>query len=280
MRARACRVVITGVAVLWLAGCTPPTSDEVTFEGPLGAVGDADVTAPPTESGDDDAAPDPEVDAADESDFEDEAPMYPHEAVLHATGNSGDTADVTLRLGDPVPGDTVMDPVVHACDDYLSSQVNTTLARTLAIPVQIEVRLTSSMQAQVTVNPDQPRARNDEIRMEVPSGALFIRSDDMSCLYYAGDGAGMARWTMNSGDFAIADWWVLMPTVITPNDPTGLAGEGMAALGFDPMVALPGGLASTEYEPGPGVVSCSRPELTYLTVNEEAAIASGCTPMS
>lgn len=280
MRGRACLVVITGAVVLSLTGCAPPTSDEVTFEGPLDNVGDADITAPSKESGDDDAAPDPEADPADESDFEDEAPMYPHEAVLHATGNAGDTADVTLRLGDPVPGDTVMDPVVHACDDYLSSQVNTTLARTLAIPVQIEVLLTSSMQAQVTVNPDQPRARNDATRMEVTSGALFIRSDQMSCLYYASDGAGMARWTMNPGDFAITDWWVLMPTVITPDDPTGLAGPGMSALGFNPMIALPGGLATVEYEPGPGVVSCEDYRMTYLTVNEEAAIASGCTPMS
>lgn len=251
-------VIVAFVACLSVAGCAPVSTPEDPGPPPITVVPQPETPDPSPESTAESAVSETE---------------YPHEMLLHATGPDGDTGDVYLRVGDPVPGDTVTDPDIHACDDWLSEQYQVTLARVLAIPVQIEAHLTSSMQAEMQVDLTGPIAFADSSPVDFGLSTVYLSVDGRAC-----GGARFSSWALEPNAYGVAEWWVFILGVVSPNDPTGLAADGMDTLGFSASVALSRYVAEQTYEPGPGVVSCGsyRP-VTYLTVNEAAALAGGCT---
>ena len=214
-----------------------------------------------------------------------------------ATDSQGDAVSVEVLFGHhdsaeswAGAGSGTAKPAINSCDQDLAS-AGSSLARSVAFPVAVTMKVTSSLATDV------------EVRLSAVSEAMsggLVGSPERVQLWgavYADNGpichpstdplsAGTVRWTSATATPGTElNWqgWLIIPNDITPKDPSGKNGVASRLL-VNPDIRLGGNQADYKYDlsASTSVVTCSASDPAagqqqYAAVDARAAAAQGCT---
>jgi hypothetical protein len=203
--------------------------------------------------------------------------------------SSGNAVAVTIGVGTPGPMSSSSDQTLAACDEEVTSGESTPAA-SIAIPITVTMQVTSS------------QSTNVEVNLSALSGATgggnatgassFLQGPTLWAGDYGGDpqcnvpavGGGDVQWTPDvatPGVTHIWNAWLILPGVITPNDPSGLS--EVKRLLMQAAIGLNGATPSAPtYTGGSNLVACDgqaefgSDSLAYVAIDPAVALASGC----
>lgn len=125
--------------------------------------------------------------------------------VLEAAWKSGDEVRLTETIGKAVGVDEVPSDVTAAAEGCIQQD-----SRTMAVPVEVSVEVTSSLPASVTVDLNA--------QQDVGPQVVYDLSDGLTCSSEAGD----RQWTdLEPGSSGSVSYWVFLRNAITPATPDG-----------------------------------------------------------
>lgn len=212
------------------------------------------------------------------------ATVPPAAAEMTAMTDNGDAVSVSVRIRTP----TALADVETAQGICAGTLSDTEQERAVAIPIVLDVQVTSSMSTPVTVRLAEAAV--------VDSGTAHL-SMDTDGWYWAdrhsfGDScerpgdynskAGTVHWTdIGAGHHAIFQTWLIVPDDISPNDPTGQAGKASRVV-LSPEIGIGDAQAERTFAASPNVVTCTvgdpaAPGRPLIAVDPGAARAAGCT---
>lgn len=205
-------------------------------------------------------------------------------AEITATTDSGDSVDVSVGLGTPAPL-TDSPGALDICGGTIST---TDQQRALAIPVSLNMRVTSSMTAAVTISLAESAI--------VDNGAAYLSMDTQGWYWAAahsfGDScerpgdynssAGLSHWdAAEPGSGHDTHAWLIVPDEISPDNPTGEDGKASRVV-LLPRVSISDSSADNTYAESPYVVDCkvgdpAAPSTELIAIDPSGALQAGCT---
>lgn len=215
------------------------------------------------------------------------SPVQPA-GTLTASDGSGNTARLMISLGTIQPASQITDPVIQACADNIS-QLSSSLDHTMAVPVAIQIQLTSTLSSDIAVNlVNQYLAVKGDAPEPAANEEPFLLAEG----YAAGPECaipdainGRIQW-QNAPPGVPQTWhgYILQANAITPNDPTGAA-SAIHRLLLDPMITLGASLAKVNYLPAssPFEMLCQYPMgggsgRPLLALSPSWVLNYGCSP--
>ena len=168
------------------------------------------------------AAPTPSPSLAPTQDVPDSAPPATSaddgsaglSAVLNMQDGQGDSYSQTFTFSSPEPESDVADVINGMSTCQLGVAIP---ARNLVVPVQITTTLTTSVQTQIPIEMDLGQYDSDESNAGIPGDVVYQTSSGDLC---ATDQPG-ADVTLNQGQTATTQAWIVLQNAITPAYPDG-----------------------------------------------------------
>lgn len=209
-------------------------------------------------------------------------PVLPSVAAsLNATDDQGDAVHLTISIDPAVVASSIDNQTIDACSDALAS-ADSSLERSLAIPVHVSMEVTSGLPITVVVK----LGDNDQlIGGGVTQPAYGIR---LWAMGYS-DGAACGSSEDDVTDAADVKWasaapnqtnnfsaWLILAGAVTPADPAGDR-SSLAGLLMTPLVTLAGSVADFNYVPhsSSNLVTCPNSN-TYVAFEPAVATSLGC----
>jgi hypothetical protein len=194
----------------------------------------------------------------------------------------GDKMVVTLAVGAPSTVAAVANRAIQTCDQTLVA-AESSPSRSIAVPVTLTIKITSSLSTAVEVDlglyvvpaDSQPVAPDTQLDTEPLWAGAY--SSGPTC-EAAVDGGGTVNWR-NAEPNRSLSWlgWIIIPRAITPRDPTGLDTVQDLVLIIGPHFPDGPTIIPLHYSAAksPALVRCSGDP--FAAVDPKRVIANGCT---
>jgi hypothetical protein len=203
--------------------------------------------------------------------------------------DSGNAARMVISLGTIQPASQITDPVLQACADKVSS-LSSSFDRTQAVPISIQIQLTSTLSSNLIVN-------LSEQYLAVHGGSPEAASNEEPFLLAAGYATGpecaipdaingRIQWqNARPGVPQVWHGYILQANAMTPNDPSGAASD-IHRLLLNPLVSLSAAsLANMTFvtASSPSEVLCQYPMgggggRPLLAIDPSWVLNYGCSP--
>ncbi len=204
----------------------------------------------------------------------------------------GNRAAITVGVGSPQPQEELTDPVPTACNSLIASLGQST-SSTVAVPLHVTARLTSSLQVPLGVSLSKTYYLEPKSREVVPLSehtyqvlwATSYSNTGPECPRTGEQEASQVMWAAEEVTPNVTktwDAWLVLVGAITPNDPSGE--DLVNRVLIEPTTNTTAGPALTPH--GSGWVRCSVSAIggsslvSYLAVDPTTAEANGCTASS